>query len=250
MTHNLARRRALRAFGKRLGLKATATGDGGLLDVALTHDSFAHEATRPSSTAALSNERLEFLGDAVLGIAVAHALYERFPDESEGALSRRRAALVSRDALAATSRRIDVAPLLLLGKGEAAAGGEHRPSILAGVFEALVGAVYLSEGFDASAAFVRREHLAFADSLETVDPKTELQEYAQARYKKAPAYAVTLEAGPAHAKTFTIAVSVGDKVMGTGIGTTKKQAQAEAAAQALRKLPARTKRRRGREQST
>jgi ribonuclease-3 len=118
------------------------------------------------------------------------------------------------------------------------------------VFEALVGAVYLSEGFDASAAFVRREHLVFAGSPEEVDPKTELQEYAQARYKKAPAYAVTLEAGPAHAKTFTIAVSVGDKVMGTGSGATKKQAQAEAAAQALRKLPARTKRRRGREQST
>jgi ribonuclease-3 len=249
LTHNLARRRALRAFGKRLGLKGAATGDCRLLDVALTHDSFAHEATRPSAPA-LSNERLEFLGDAVLGHAVAHALYERFPDESEGALSRRRAALVSRDALAATSRRIDVAPLLLLGKGEAAAGGERRPSILAGVFEALVGAAYLSEGFDAAVAFVNREHLAFAGSPEAPDPKTELQEYAQARDKKAPAYAVTLEAGPAHAKTFTIAVSVGDKVMGTGSGTTKKQAQAEAAAQALRKLPARTKRRRGSEQST
>jgi ribonuclease III len=249
LTHNLARRRALRAFGKRLGLKAAATGDCRMLDVALTHDSFAHEATRPSAPA-LSNERLEFLGDAVLGHAVAHALYERFPDESEGALSRRRAALVSRDALAVTSRRIEVAPLLLLGKGEAAAGGERRPSILAGVFEALVGAVYLSEGFDAAVAFVNREHLAFAGSPDAADPKTELQEYAQARYKKAPAYAVTLEAGPAHAKTFTIAVSVGDKVMGTGSGTTKKQAQAEAAAQALRKLPARTKRRRGSEQST
>ena len=143
-----------------------------------------------------------------------------------------------------------VAPLLLLGKGEAAAGGERRPSILAGVFEALVGAVYLGEGFDAAADFVAREHLAHAREPEAADPKTELQEYAQARFKRAPSYAVMLEAGPAHAKTFTIAVSVGDKVMGTGSGSTKKQAQAEAAAAALRKLPAKAQRRRGSEQST
>jgi ribonuclease-3 len=250
LTHNLARRRALRAFGKRLGLKDAAKGDCALLDVALTHDSFAHERARSGTAAVASNERLEFLGDAVLGHVVAHALYQRHPDETEGALSRRRAALVSRTALSATSRRLDVAPLLLLGKGEAAAGGERRPSILAGVFEALVGAVYLGEGFEAASDFVVREHLAHAHDPEAADPKTELQEYAQARFKRAPTYAVMLEAGPAHAKTFTIAVSVGDKVMGTGSGSTKKQAQAEAAAQALRKLPATAQRRRGSEQST
>jgi ribonuclease-3 len=250
LTRNLARRRALRAFGKRLRLKAAILGDCELLDIALTHDSYAYERKRPASSPPVSNERLEFLGDAVLGHAVAHALYERYPDEPEGMLSRRRAAIVSRDVLAATARRIDAGPLLLLGKGEAAAGGEQRPSILAGVFEALVGAVYLSEGFDAAAAFVARELLAHTREPDAADPKTALQEYAQARFKKAPTYAVTLEAGPAHARTFTIAVSVGGKVMGTGTGSTKKQAQAEAAAQALRTLPARTKRRRGSEQST
>lgn len=193
---------------------------------------------------------MEFLGDAVLGHVVADALYRRHPDEPEGSLSRRRAALVSRAALAATSRRLAVAPLLLLGKGEAAAGGEQRPSILAGVFEALVGAVYLSEGFEAAARFVAREHLAYANEPDAADPKTELQEYTQARYKRAPIYAVMSEAGPAHAKTFTIAVSVGDKVMGTGSGSTKKQAQAEAAVAALRKLRTQTKTRRGSELST
>ena len=249
MTHNLSRRRALRSFGKRAGLGAAAKGDCALLDVALTHDSYAHERTRPGETA-ISNERLEFLGDAVLGHAVARDLYERYPGEPEGALSRRRAALVSREALAASAQRLDVGPLLLLGKGEAASGGERRPSILAAVFEALVGAVYLSEGFDAAATFVRREHLAHAAAPEASDPKTELQEYAQARFKRAPVYAVTAEAGPAHAKAFTVAVSVGGKVMGTGSGPTKKLAQARAAAQALSAIPKRAQRRRGTELST
>jgi ribonuclease-3 len=197
----------------------------------------------------VSNERLEFLGDAVLGHVVAHALYERFPDDSEGTLSRRRASLVSRSALAVTARRLDIAPALLLGKGEAAAGGEQRPSILAGVFEALIGALYLSEGFDVGRRFIIREHLAYAGEVDAIDPKTALQEYAQARFKRPPAYAVTLESGPAHAKTFTISVSVGGRLMGTGSGPTKKQAQVEAAAQALRKLTLRHSPRRGNDQS-
>lgn len=249
MTHNLARRRALRAFGRRAGLREAAKGACELLDVALTHDSYAHERVRPG-VAAISNERLEFLGDAVLGHVVARHLYERFPAEPEGVLSRRRASLVSREALARTASRLDVGPLLLLGKGEAAAGGERRPRVLAAVFEALVGAVYLSEGFVAAAAFVTREHLAHAEMPQATDPKTELQEYAQARFKRAPAYAVTGETGPAHAKTFTVEVSVGGKVMGTGTGATKKQAQAQAAAQALSTIPKRIKRRRGTELST
>jgi len=249
LTHNLSRRRTLRSFGKRAGLREAAKGACELLDVALTHDSYAHERSRPGS-AAISNERLEFLGDAVLGHVVARDLYERFPNEPEGSLSRRRASLVSREALAQTARRLDVGPLLLLGKGEAAAGGERRPSILAAVFEALVGAVYLSEGFVAAEAFVTREHLAYAQTPDGSDPKTELQEYAQARFKRAPVYAVTGEAGPAHNKAFTVEVTVGGKVMGTGTGATKKQAQARAAAQALSTIPKRIQRRRGTELST
>jgi len=249
LTHNLSRRRALRSFGRRAGLGEAAKGACELLDVALTHDSYAHERRQPGAVA-ISNERLEFLGDAVLGHVVARDLYERFPDEPEGSLSRRRASLVSREALAASARRLDVGPLLLLGKGEAASGGERRPRVLAAVFEALVGAVYISEGFDAAADFVEREHLAHAETQQTSDPKTELQEYAQARFKRAPVYAVTGETGPAHAKAFTVEVSVGGKVLGTGAGATKKQAQARAAAQALSAIPKRIQRRRGTELST
>lgn len=248
MTRNLSRRRACRALGRRLGLKATAGGDA-LIDRALTHDSFVHERSR-NTDAGPSNERLEFLGDAVLGHIVARAMYDRRPDAPEGVLSRARASLVSRHALASTARKLGIAPLLLLGKGEAAAGGEQRPSILAAAFEALVGAVYLSEGFDAAARFVERHHLADADEAGGADPKTALQEYAQARFKRAPTYAVTSEAGPAHAKTFTIDVSVGDRVMGTGSGSTKKQAQAQAASHALEAFKGSTRRRQGSDQST
>jgi ribonuclease-3 len=240
----------LRSFAKRVGVKAAEEADYALLDAALTHDSYAHERPASDAAATVSNERLEFLGDAVLGHVVAHALYERYPHEPEGALSRRRAALVSRAALAAAARRIEVGPLLLLGKGEAAAGGEHRPSILAAVFEALVGAVYLSEGFDAAGRFVAREHLAHAGEPDAPDPKTALQEHAQARFKRPPVYAVVLEAGPAHAKTFTVSVSIGGRTMGTGSGSTKKQAQAQAATQALQKLALRSQMRRGSEPST
>jgi ribonuclease III len=248
LTHNLARRRALRAFAKRLGIKAGSKATIELLDSALTHDSYANE--RRSADGVVSNERLEFLGDAVLGHVVAHDLFSRHPRESEGALSRRRAALVSRSSLASAARTIAMAPLLLLGKGEAAARGEERPSILAAAFEALVGAVYLNEGFDAAERFVRRHLSSHAAGVDESDPKTVLQEYAQGRFKLPPAYAVTHESGPAHAKTFTVAVSVGGDVMGIGSGPTKKRAQAEAAAQALRKIPAKARPMRGTDPST
>ena len=248
MTRNLSRRRSCRALARRLGLRPTAEGDA-LLDQALTHDSYAHERAHGKDSDR-SNERLEFLGDAVLGHIVTRALYDRRPDAAEGVLSRMRASIVSGQALAATARKLGIAPLILLGKGEAAAGGEQRPSILAAAFEALVGAIYLSEGFDAAARFVERHHLSEETEARSLDPKTALQEYAQARFKRAPAYRMTREAGPAHAKTFTIEVSVGDNVMGTGSGATKKQAQAEAAAHALEVLRARARRRQGSDSST
>ena len=229
----------MRAFGTRLRLKAAAGDDWRLLDEALTHDSYAHEGSRAKSSAAkdrVSNERLEFLGDAVLGAAVADYLYRRHPAESEGGLSRRRAALVSRSALAATAARWDVGPLLLLGKGEAAAHGERRPSILAAVAEAIIGAVFLAEGFAAACRFVTREHLAHADAGVDADPKTALQELLQGRFKRAPAYAVTSETGPAHARLFSISVFLGADLLGTGAGPTKKLAEAAAAADALHSL--------------
>ena len=239
MSESSGRRRALRALGTRLGLKASANEAWRLLDEALTHDSYAHEGDRakpgaPRITA--SNERLEFLGDAVLGAAVADYLFRRYPSESEGALSRRRAALVSRAALAATAQRWEVGPLLLLGKGEAKAHGERRPSILAATAEAVIGAVFLAEGFAAANRFVNREHLANADDGASADPKTALQELLQGRFKKAPAYVVTSETGPAHGRVFSVSVFLGRHLLGTGAGPTKKLAEAAAAADALLSL--------------
>ena len=239
MSESSGRRRALRAFGARLRLKAAASDDWRLLDEALTHDSYAHESGRgkpaPGSGPA-SNERLEFLGDAVVGAAVAAYLFRRHPAESEGELSRRRAALVSRAALSASAHRWDLGPLLLLGKGEAAAHGERRPSILAAAAEAVIGAVFLAEGFAVACRFVMREHLAHADEDVDADPKTALQELLQGRFKRAPAYAVTSETGPAHARTFSISVFLGTDLLGTGAGPTKKLAEAAAAADALHSL--------------
>ncbi len=238
MSEGLRRRQALRAFGKRLGLKTTASGDCAALDVALTHDSYVHE--KPGRAAgARSNERLEFVGDAALGLIVGRALHDRYPDDSEGRLSRRRAALVSRSALAIAAERLGVGPLLRLGKGESAAHGERRPSILAGAFEAVVGAIFLAEGFDAARRFVERHHLAHTTPAVSIDPKTALQELTQARFSKTPAYAVTGESGPAHAREFIASVSLGDEVLGKGSGATKKQAQTQAAAEALHRLRAR-----------
>jgi ribonuclease III len=237
MSEGLARRKALRALGRGLGLRATAEGDCALLDAALTHDSFVFERGRAAD--AESNERLEFLGDAVIGTVAAAWLYRRFPDESEGRLSRRRQALISRAPLAQTADRLGIAALVRVGKGEAASNGQHRPSILAGAFEAIVGAVFLAEGFAAATRFVERTHLAHAQPRGEADPRTALQELAQARFKQPPRYALSGESGPPHARVFSARVTVGN-VVGTGSGATKKQAQAEAATEALRKLHAKT----------
>ena len=233
MSEGARRRKALREFGKRLGLKATA--DAAALDSALTHDSYAYEQ-RDGKNETRSNERLEFLGDAALGLIVGRVLHDRFPDESEGRLSSRRAALVSRAALAQTGQRLGIGPLLRLGKGERAAHGERRPSILAGAFEAIVGAIFLTEGLAAATRFVERHHLAHAGSGGGGDPKTALQELSQARFSRTPVYATTGESGPAHARTFSATVSIGGEVYGRGGGATKKQAQTQAAAEALHRL--------------
>ncbi|MBC5827163.1 MAG: ribonuclease III [Candidatus Eremiobacteraeota bacterium] len=226
----------MRAFARTLGFDPPDAKALALLDAALTHDSYAFErCTSPARGG--SYERLEFLGDAVVGAAVASALYEKHPDEAEGRLSRRKGQLVSRMSLAAAALRLGADTLLLLGKGEAAAHGERRPSILAGAFEAIVGAIYLSGGFRAAQDFLERAHLAVAqDAPPALDPKTALQELAQARHKAPPTYSVTAESGPAHSRAFTVAVSVGKTVLATARGPSKKQAQAAAAAEALQRL--------------
>jgi len=232
MSAHLARRRALRALARRLELPLEF-GASEELAQALTHDSYAAERARDR---VVSNERLEFLGDAVLGVIVARALFARHPDVPEGALSRMRAALVGRTALARTAQRLELGPLVLLGRGERATGGAQRPSILASALEALVAAVFLCEGYEAASRFVERHHLAHEQAVAALDPKTELQEYVQAKYKKAPHYAMTAQRGPAHARVFSATVTVAGVAAGSGEGPSLKLAQTAAARQALANL--------------
>lgn len=203
------------------------------IEPAFVHESATREGAGPS------NERLEFLGDGILGFAVARWLYERYPDASEGELHRRRAALVNTDALATTARRLHFGDLLVLGAGELKTGGRDRTSILADAFEAFVAALYAARGLDVVAKFLEREHLAQLEQHVTlVDSKTELQELVQGRSSTMPVYAEVADGKP-HERVFTSEVSVNGEVVGIGKGSSKKAAQQNAALQALKKLRAR-----------
>ena len=194
---------------------------------------FVHESAAKEQQI-VSNERLEFLGDSVLGLVVARWLYETYPAEKEGVLAKRKAAMVSDSAIAKTAKRLGFADLLLLGAGERAHGGSERPSILADAFEAFVAAIFLAHGFEASRGFVEREHIASVDheSAAMADAKTRLQELTQAFLACTPTYKEHAE-GPPHLRTFTSVVTVNGEALGTGTGPSKKAAQQQAAAQAL-----------------
>ena len=202
-----------------------------LLETALAHGSYANEFSCES------NERLEFLGDAVLGCAVSRILYDRFPSLSEGDLSRIRARIVSGAALCGYARRIGLDGRVRLGKGEERSGGRGKDSILADAFEALVGAVYLDAGypkaFEMAAALV-------ADAVEkgdfSPDAKTELQEISRRRFGSEPSYRVVGEEGPAHERVFEVEVSVTPGVTGRGSGGSRKGAERFAARDALGRL--------------
>lgn len=200
------------------------------VEPAFVHDSGARE------TGARSNERLEFLGDGILGFIAARWLCERYPDASEGELHRRRAALVNADALATTARRLGFGDLLILGAGEHKTGGRDRTSILADAFEAFVAALFYAKGLEIVTKFLEREHLAKLEhSVTLVDPKTELQELVQARTNSMPLYLETASGKP-HERIFTSHVTVGGQIVGSGTGPSKKAAQQNAALQALRAL--------------
>lgn len=204
--------------------------DPELLVRCLTHRSFAHEAGGIPT-----NERLEFLGDSVLGIVVTEALYRRHPDLAEGELAKMRAASVSQRALAAIARTLDLGGYVLLGKGELSTGGRDKDSILADTLEAVIGAVYLCHGLERTRTFVERlvdPTLAVAADLGAgLDWKTSLQEVAAQLGLGAPEYHSEGD-GPAHARTFTATVHLDGVVHGTGTGTAKKLAEQEAAANA------------------
>lgn len=204
--------------------------DPELLLLALTHRSFAYE-----NGGIPTNERLEFLGDSILGQAVTVRLFTDHPELDEGELAKRRASLVSSAALAEVARTVGLGPFIRLGRGETMTGGADKPSILADTVEAIIGAVYLDRGGEVATEFVLRligPLMADTDRFgAAMDPKTSLQEIAARRGATAPAYTVT-ESGPDHSKHFVATVVVGDLVTASGEGSSKKQAEMAAALEA------------------
>ena len=204
------------------------------LDRALTHRSYAYE-----HGGLPTNERLEFLGDSVLGLVVTEALFRTHPDLSEGRLAKLRAAVVNARALAEVARTLGLGDHLLLGRGELATGGRDKASILSDAVEAVIGAVYLDLGFDAAAAFVHRLFdplMSAAAALGAgLDWKTSLQELSADLALGVPEYLID-DSGPDHAKTFSARVRVGEQVYGHGTGRSKKEAEQQAAETAWRAL--------------
>jgi ribonuclease III len=204
---------------------------------ALTHKSFTYQSSLPPTdpSARAANEVLEFLGDAVLNLAVSHLLLLEFPDAQEGVLSKRRAYLVKQSFLAFLSKELRLERHLLLGKGELLNGGRKKSSILANTYEALVGAIYMDSGFDRAMQIIERHykpHLQF-EAASFNDYKSLFQEYAQENLGSSPRYQVLRESGPDHDKRFQASVSVGKEIRGVGWGRSKKEAEQEAARKAL-----------------
>ncbi len=205
-----------------------------LLAEALTHPSLAYESQKPH----FDNQRLEFLGDAVLQLIVTTELFKRFPDSPEGRLTKLRSLVVSRRALARFALAIHLGDYMLLGKGEEATGGRRRLSTLADAFEALIGAVYLDAGPEPACELVLRlfeaEIGGMTSGPEERNPKGELQEHLQSIHPQAPVYRIISETGPDHRRVFQAEVSWKNLVLSTGKGKSKKDAEARAAAEALR----------------
>ena len=209
-----------------------------LLKEALTHRSFLNE--NPSWPVG-HNERLEFLGDAVLELAVTEGLYERFPDDDEGRLTALRSALVNYQMMAAAARAIGLEKYLLLSRGEAKGSGKAREVILANAAEALIGAMYLDQGYAAAKRFITAAVLSRLDEVRARgldrDPKSLLQERVQDARHVTPVYRILREEGPDHEKRFAVGAYVDGELVGEGEGTSKQEAEVEAATVALRRFP-------------
>ncbi len=226
----------LSAFQNNIGLHFR---DQSLLLRALTHPSYLNEHPKQGLE---DNQRLEFLGDAILDFISSEWLYHRFPEAPEGRLTRLRAALVRTETLAELAVKCHINEALLLGKGEEESGGRKRQTNLCAAYEAFIGALYLDQGIEVVRDFVQPQ---FQETLERVlqlemdkDPKSQLQEWAQAHLGLLPVYKTVRSEGPDHAKRFTIAVFIGDKRYAEGSGPNKQAAAQQAARQALRKLQA------------
>lgn len=223
----------LTEFEKILGYRFT---DLRLLQRALIHSSFAFEQAEDIE----NNEKLEFLGDAVLDLVIGHILSHRYPEMREGELTKLRASLVNEHHLAKMAREIELGKYLFLGKGEDASHGRQKSSILSCAYEAVVGAMFEDSGYDSTAELVirffeptleaKKEELLFADS------KSRLQELLQGKYNEAPQYVLEAEEGPSHRKLFTVSVQFQGKTLGEGQAGSKKESEQRAAAAALKAL--------------
>jgi ribonuclease-3 len=207
--------------------------DDGPMFLALTHSSYANEHHLPS------NERIEFLGDAVLGLLVAEYIYKNFEEYQEGQMSKLRATYVCEDANAEYARNIGVDQLLMLGHGEEQSGGRTRPAIINDAFEAFLGAIYLSNGINDVKKILEKEvfpHIKALDDRQFVDYKSKLQECVQAETRNALEYRLIEQTGPAHNRSFQMAVYLENVMLGRGTGKSKKDASQKAAEDALSKM--------------
>ena len=203
--------------------------DKGLLETAITHRSFLNENRKISE----HNERLEFLGDAVLELIVSDFLFKKYPDRAEGELTSFRSALVRTDSLAQTAKELNIGEYIRLSRGEQESGGREKDYLLANAFEAILGSIYIDQGYESCKVFVETFLLPKISEIVEfrldIDSKTRIQELAQSVYKSTPTYEVTKEEGPDHDKTFTVVVKIDNNVIGEGTGSSKQRAEEQAA---------------------
>jgi ribonuclease-3 len=220
-------------FARQAGI---AISNPSLLRRALTHRSYLNE----HPDALEDNERLEYLGDAALDFITAAWLYNRYPEMDEGDLTRLRSSLVRTEQLAVFARELGIGQSMLLGRGEEASGGRNRPALLCDAFEAFIGALFLDSGLESVTAFMQPRLEAAADTVlrdeSLIDPRSELQIWAQAAWGETPRYETLDTYGPDHERSFLIEVKVGDEVSGQGLGRSKQEAAQRAAADALSKI--------------
>lgn len=225
--------RDLQLLQQALGIRFR---NAALLKQAFTHSSYVNEHRTETSQ---DNERLEYLGDAVLQLATADYLYAAYPKRPEGELTKLRAAIVCEPSLVRFAERLDFGAYLLLGRGEEQTGGRTRPALLADVFESFVGALYLDQGFDAAQAFLRQHmfaHVAEIGKQRITDYKSQLQEYLQQQGRGTLDYRIVGMRGPSHDREFVAEVHMDDRLLGSGAVRSKKEAEQQAAAQALAAL--------------
>lgn len=230
-----SRRQQLEELQDLLGVKFN---DIGMLNQSLSHTSYAYELE--GNNGLFQNERLEFLGDVVLGLIVSEYIYHKYPTYMEGDLAKVRAKVVSRPILTKRAKLLNLGKYILLGKGEEMTGGRSRHSILADTFEAVIGAIYLDSGLEKSRSFILSQ---LKEDIEKItydahvqDYKTDFQEFTQKKFKTLPFYKVINKEGPDHKRTFEVAVIVKGKIWGIGKGGSKKEAEQQAAFYAFQKV--------------